>query len=361
MHDRILLIEDEIELQQNLKEILEYHGFIVLSADNGKEALIKIKTQQVDLILCDIMMPEMDGFEFLKILRGEERFQRTPFIFLSAKVSEEDKLKGFDSGANDYLSKPISARLLLNAIFGTLEREKERISLCSLKNEKGLDVSPFSRKPENNTLLSGLITVLEHLKTISKSVGRKEESQLVCLALASAQWIHSSFDKLPLFKSIEKSTISPRSINLSDVILDVMNKFGAEKFIFRSRATQHLVFDSEQIKMVIMELLENAVKFNSDPGLIEVEWVGNALSIKNKQSIFGQIEKVPIEAFSMIGGGSQQHRGLGLGLFLCKEYCKMNRAEFHCSVDADGYFNIQIFFQMFINSSFDNVESSQVN
>jgi two-component system, sensor histidine kinase and response regulator len=70
MKKRILLIEDEIELQQNLKEILEYHDFFVFTADNGIEAL-KIKDQKIDLILCDIMMPEMDGYQFLSVLESQ--------------------------------------------------------------------------------------------------------------------------------------------------------------------------------------------------------------------------------------------------------------------------------------------------
>lgn len=135
MKERILLIEDEIELQQNLKEILEYHNFSVLTADNGIQAIFKIEDQKVDLIICDIMMPEMDGYEFLKIFRTEEKHQQIPFIFLSAKVSTEDKEKGIQAGADDYLTKPISAKLLLNSIFGNLEKKKERIKPTSDKNE----------------------------------------------------------------------------------------------------------------------------------------------------------------------------------------------------------------------------------
>lgn len=165
MKERILLIEDEIELQQNLKEILEYHSFSVLTADNGIQAIFKIKKQKVDLIICDIMMPEMDGYEFLKIFRTEERNKHIPFIFLSAKVSAEDKQKGIQVGAEDYLTKPISAKLLLNSIFTNLEKKKERIFSTSAKNENILetDQSELPLKPDNS--LSSLPNILENQKT----------------------------------------------------------------------------------------------------------------------------------------------------------------------------------------------------
>jgi len=126
MKEKILLIEDEVELQQNLKEILEYKGFDVFTADNGQDALIKIENQKIDVILCDIMMPILDGFQFLKIIRNQGRFQQTPFIFLSAKASEEDKAQGLLEGSDDYLTKPISARILMDTIFEVLEKKNQK-------------------------------------------------------------------------------------------------------------------------------------------------------------------------------------------------------------------------------------------
>jgi DNA-binding response OmpR family regulator len=126
MKETILLIEDEVELQQNLKEILEYKGFSVFTADNGQDALIKIENQKIDVILCDIMMPIIDGFQFLKIIRNQGRFQEIPFIFLSAKASEDDKSEGLLEGSDDYLTKPISARILMDAIFEVLEKKNHK-------------------------------------------------------------------------------------------------------------------------------------------------------------------------------------------------------------------------------------------
>lgn len=354
------MIEDEIELQQNLKEILEYHGFTVVTADNGLEAVYLIKDQEVDLILCDIMMPEMDGFQFLKIFRSQERNQQTPFIFLSAKVREEDKSKGLEEGADDYLTKPISARILLNAVFAAFDRKKERVSLADLKHENESGATHVFLDSEILTPVSGLLNVLQDLKTSIESSGRKQELKLVSSAVKSAQRIHSSFGKIPLYKNLEKSSPKPSALNLNVLMLDVINDLGAEKFSFHSRSTQHIVFDPQQIRFIIRELLENSLKFNSDKNLVQVEWFGNELSIKNKQGFFGQIESLSIEPFFPLVSGSQEQRGLGLGLFLSNEYCLMNQAKLNCSVDNQGYFTVQVFFSILKNSPFSNFSPSQI-
>ncbi len=342
MKKRILLIEDEIELQQNLKEILEFHDFFVSTADNGIEAL-KIKDQKIDLILCDIMMPEMDGYQFLSVLKSEEKSKFIPFIFLSAKVSEEDKSKGLQAGADDYLSKPIPARLLLNSIFGVLERKKEKQATSSLKDEKKMRIDHSLVGEEKDTHMTELLNTLENLKIVTESLDHKEVSRLVKLALTSAQRIHGCFGKLSLYKGLDKTTASPASVNLNDLIFEAINELGAENFFFQPLSTHIVIFNDEQIRFILRELLENSLNFKLDYSTVQVDLIENELAIKNKQSIFGQNEEIQIEAFMGVNGGSQEGMGLGLGLFLSKEYCRINQAKLHCSVDSGGNFLAKIF------------------
>lgn len=124
MKETLLLIEDELELQQNLKEILEFSGFKLITADHGEEALQKLQTDSVDLVISDIMMPVMDGYQFLKKFKSIEDFHHIPLIFMSAKARNEDREKGLALGADDYLTKPISSRTLLNSVFSVLERKR---------------------------------------------------------------------------------------------------------------------------------------------------------------------------------------------------------------------------------------------
>ena len=118
----LLIIEDDIVLRETTAEILELENYKVVTAANGKRGIEQAKIMLPDLILCDIMMPEMDGYELLDILSKDESTKRIPFIFMSAKTEIKDVRKGMDLGADDYLTKPVSEELLLSAIESRLAK-----------------------------------------------------------------------------------------------------------------------------------------------------------------------------------------------------------------------------------------------
>jgi diguanylate cyclase len=118
----ILVIEDEHAVRENLQEILEMEDFNVLTAENGKIGLQMAIDQQPNLIICDVMMPELDGYGVITSLRQNPVTVSTPFIFLSAKATDEDRQKGLQLGANEYLTKPFTPKDICNAL-GTMEIE----------------------------------------------------------------------------------------------------------------------------------------------------------------------------------------------------------------------------------------------
>lgn len=119
---RILVIEDNPEVRENLTEILELSGYTVEEAENGKAGVEKALTSPPDLILCDVMMPELDGFGVLQILSKKSTTSAVPFIFLTAKTEKEDLRRGMNLGADDYLTKPIYKDELLQVIQHRLEK-----------------------------------------------------------------------------------------------------------------------------------------------------------------------------------------------------------------------------------------------
>ena len=123
---RILVIEDQSVMRRNIHTILEMEGFEVFSAENGKKGLEATTQNLPDLILCDVMMPELDGYGVLTALRSNEQTATIPFIFLTAKGEKADLRAGMNLGADDYLAKPVSKDELLAAIRARLEREHAR-------------------------------------------------------------------------------------------------------------------------------------------------------------------------------------------------------------------------------------------
>jgi CRP-like cAMP-binding protein/CheY-like chemotaxis protein len=120
----ILLIEDDADVRDNTAEILELASYRVLKAENGRRGVELARKEKPDLVLCDIMMPELDGYSVLHMLGRDPATAELPFIFLSAKAERGDVRKGMELGADDYLTKPFEESELLNAIEGRLKRSE---------------------------------------------------------------------------------------------------------------------------------------------------------------------------------------------------------------------------------------------
>jgi len=113
---KILIIEDEKNIRETIKEILELNDYDIATAENGLIGVAKALQFKPDLIVCDVMMPEMDGFETLKNIRSINEISNTPFIFLTAKTEKRDFREGMNSGADDFLNKPFNTQELLKVI-----------------------------------------------------------------------------------------------------------------------------------------------------------------------------------------------------------------------------------------------------
>lgn len=124
MSKTVLVVDDEARLVNLVKAYLEQGGFRVATAKNGREALFVARQEKPDLIVLDIMMPEMDGHEFMRVHRQE---RPTPIILLTAKVEEDDKIIGLELGADDYLTKPFSPRELLARVRAVLRRGNQSV------------------------------------------------------------------------------------------------------------------------------------------------------------------------------------------------------------------------------------------
>jgi len=122
MNKKVLLIEDDPAVRENTAEILELANFLVQTANNGREGVTAAKSFIPDIIICDILMPELDGFGVLQILSKTPVLEHIPFIFLTAKTNHEDLRKGMELGADDYIKKPFEESELLRAIDSRLKR-----------------------------------------------------------------------------------------------------------------------------------------------------------------------------------------------------------------------------------------------
>ncbi|MGC3956697.1 MAG: response regulator transcription factor [Verrucomicrobiota bacterium] len=121
---KILIIEDQPQMRRNLAFILEMEKFEVLTAENGRQGLELARQHAPDLVICDVMMPESDGYTVLQALRAEAATATLPFIFLTAKGDKPDVRHGMNLGADDYLTKPVGREDLLAAVQTRLARQQ---------------------------------------------------------------------------------------------------------------------------------------------------------------------------------------------------------------------------------------------
>ena len=144
MNKTILIIEDEIRIRFLLKDYLLSEGFSVIEACDGEEGLMAFKNNNVDLILLDIMMPKIDG---LTVLENIRTVSDIPIILLTAKSQEEDKLYGYDIGADDYITKPFSPKILVAKVKALLKRTADlNEDQYSTKNYNGLTINKLAHE-----------------------------------------------------------------------------------------------------------------------------------------------------------------------------------------------------------------------
>ncbi|HEY3311054.1 MAG TPA: response regulator [Anaerolineales bacterium] len=149
MSDKILIIDDDLDTLKLVGLMLRKQGFQIMAASSGAQGLELVATSQPDLVLLDVMMPGMDGFEVARRLRADEKTQNLPIIMFTAKSQLDDKVAGFEAGADDYLTKPTHPAEMVNHIRTLLSRTS--------KGVKGGKTDTLSRPPEEPAYFIGVI------------------------------------------------------------------------------------------------------------------------------------------------------------------------------------------------------------
>lgn len=196
---KILVIDDDAVMRSNLRDILEMENLQPVIAADGQAGLLAAKRESPDLILCDVLMPGMDGHEVLAALRKDAATARTPFIFLTAKGEHADVRAGMNLGADDYLVKPVKAEDLLEAIAARLERAQqqagfnadfsspaplEQLGLSAREAEILLWVAQGKTNFETSVILDVAIsTVKKHLENIFAKLGVESRNAATVKAL----------------------------------------------------------------------------------------------------------------------------------------------------------------------------------
>ncbi|MEQ9236188.1 EAL domain-containing response regulator [Coleofasciculus sp. E2-BRE-01] len=175
---KILVIEDEELVRENILELLDAEGLAGIGATNGYKGIDLAKVEKPDLIICDVMMPGLDGYSVLKALRQESNFATTPFIFLTAKAAKADFRQGMELGADDYLTKPFTRAELLGAIATRFKKQQQYRS----ELEQAQDQLDYLMHHDSLTNLPNQLSLREQFKQI-KSTHSQQLMTIICVGL----------------------------------------------------------------------------------------------------------------------------------------------------------------------------------
>ena len=164
---KLLLIDDDPNLILLVKDYLEFRGYNVDTAENGREALEVLDHLVPDMIICDVMMPEMDGYALVKHIREVPMTNRIPVLFLSAKGQSQDRVKGLNEGADVYMSKPFEPEELVAQVESSLKQIKR----WEQGRPKGIDGAPTIQVPHNVELTP---TELKVVQLVAKGMANRE-------------------------------------------------------------------------------------------------------------------------------------------------------------------------------------------
>lgn len=340
-----LLIVDDVQTNVLLlKALLGKEGYQIYVANNGIEALELTKREIPDLILLDVMMPGMDGFEVAEHLKVDEKLKNIPVIFLTALDDTESIVKGFKLGASDFISKPfrkeelmvrLRHQLSLVAARRIIEEQTDELKKTIAGRDKLYSVIAHD-------LRSPMASMKMLLNTIMMSVERDKMDpdifDMLEMSNKTSEEVFSLLDNLLKWtkSQLGKLTVIPQELDVTglvDGVLEVMKSVAETKNIHLQREGHGVYIvkaDIEMIKSVIRNLLSNAIKFSEQGSDIVVSVKENDGQVIVAVRDFGRgikkedQDKLLNDATHFTTYGTSSEEGSGLGLLLCRDFVNKN-------------------------------------
>jgi two-component system sensor histidine kinase/response regulator len=341
----ILVVDDNLQNLKVLGNILRENGLAPAIAKSGAGALALVKKKLPDLILLDVMMPDMDGFEVCKRLKQEDTTKDVPIIFLTAKTEKEDIVEGLEFGAVDYVTKPFNTKELMARVHTHLELKVARDTILLQKEElrqanaaKDKFFSIISHELGN--LFNTLIGFSSLLTTQNEKLNADQKEDFLQRMLRSSKKGYNLLHNLLDWSRSQSSQIAfkPATLSLIEIVADNIELLSSNAkakniTLFSTISSNLTVFaDKNMLDTVIRNLLSNAIKFTPINGKVEIALENNNTETEIEVSISDtgvginpqDIEKLFRIDISHTTIGTGAEKGTGLGLILCKEFVEKN-------------------------------------
>ena len=337
---KILIVDDVDENIKLAANILKDNGYNISYARSGKEALDKISKIAFDLILLDIMMPEMDGYEVAEIIKQIKEYKDVPIIFVTAKDEIDDIVKGFSAGGVDYITKPYNSKELLARVGTHLElyTTKKELKNTILVKDKMMSIISHDLLGPLGTIKMSLDMFLagefkyaqdnveEFLGNVQSSLDSSYSMMLNVL-----EWARN-------INNLDKINIE--EFNVNDKISEILQVFTSK---FKQKNINYIVdineditifYDIDILKIIVRNLISNAIKFTENEGEIKIylEDINNKTFVCIKDTGVGMSHEIKEKLLQQnsfyTSNGVNNEKGHGLGLNLVKDFISILDGDF---------------------------------
>jgi two-component system sensor histidine kinase/response regulator len=343
----IMVVEDDLALLEGIRELLEISGYRVMTASNGREALDALEDERPDLIVSDIMMPEMDGYTFHAAVREIGRLTSVPFIFLTARGEKSDIRRGRSAGADDYITKPFDDEDLLAAIRGKLSRFE------AVRSQQSEEIEDFKHKilltlsHEFRTPLTYILNYSDLLSQEGSSLSSEDFDEFMFGIKRGAERLNRLVEDFLILVELEsgearnaynfrRAQVEETSAWLRILARRFTPEAERKKLELRIDVPDDLppiVIDETYLSDAIGRLLENAIKFSE----ADSQWVRFAASEEDgKLLLHIQDQGIGIaeeelnrlfDLFHQIDRAKREQQGIGSGLAICRGIVALHGGE----------------------------------
>ncbi len=360
----ILVIEDDLFIRESIQDVLSLEGYQTQTAANGALGVQRALELLPDLILCDVAMPEMDGYAVLSALQQHSATATTPFIFLTARTTRADLRYGMNLGADDYLAKPCTATELLHAITSRFERQDALQSRSQQQMQSLRENIAQSLPHELYTPLNGILGFSEVLCQEAETIERSELKEFAESIHTSALRLHRLMQNFLLYTKLELITHSPeqqqqfrtqRTQSPSAIWQEI-----AQQMAKALKRTEDLQMQpSEPLDLVlgmaeshfyklVEELLSNAFKFSEPGQSVEISsgltgsLTGSStgatgwLTVRNQGRGMTPEQIASLGAYMQFERKSYEQQGTGLGLVIVQQIVDLYGGRLQISSQANA-------------------------
>lgn len=348
MTTKILVIEDADALLNDILEMLSFEGFDVSGAGNGRLGVEEARRYRPDLIICDIMMPELDGYGVLQELQKDGIGVTTPFIFLTARTDKGDIRQGMSSGADDYLTKPFTANELIASVRKRLEKREQVKQVSERKMENLRENIILSLPHEIRTPLTGILGFSDILMTDCHFMEPDKVAEMAQYVYTAAQRLYRLTENYLVYAQLElvtadakrveamrqSTTPHPRAV-IEDAAIQKAQNFQREADLKLSVKNDEVTVAilEDNLKRVIDELVDNAFKFSQSgkPVVLNAEVVKDqyVITIDDQGRGMSRDQLGEIGAFSQFERKLYEQQGSGFGLMITKKSIELHGGDFN--------------------------------